>query len=134
MKILKCNALGHRGVNETDFAQALQSQRWSQRTALARVHQSITRTTKAKAKGGRSNTCVKRAVIPKQNPLNAGWTSVDRSTEATLNTYNTWIQLSHPQKEYHSQWARSVMVHNLFCQTVCNHATGPKPKACLVAL
>ena len=26
------------------------------------------------------------------NKTNAGWTSVDRSTKATLNTYNTWFQ------------------------------------------
>jgi hypothetical protein len=32
---------------------------------------------------------------------NAGWTSVDRSTKATLNTYNTQIQLSRLQKIYH---------------------------------
>ena len=34
---------------------------------------------------------------------NAGLTSVDRSTKATLSTYNTWIQVSRLQKIYHSQ-------------------------------
>ena len=32
---------------------------------------------------------------------NSGWASVDRSTKATLSTYNTWIQLSRLQKVYH---------------------------------
>ena len=35
------------------------------------------------------------------NQKNSGWTSVDRSTKATLSTYNTWIQLSRLQKIYH---------------------------------
>ena len=34
---------------------------------------------------------------------NAGWTSVDRSTKATLNTYNTWIHVSRLQKICHIQ-------------------------------
>ena len=34
---------------------------------------------------------------------NSGKTSVDRSTKATLSTYNTWIQLSRLQKIYHFQ-------------------------------
>ena len=37
------------------------------------------------------------------NQKNSRWTSVDRSTEATLSTYNTWIQLSRLQKIYHFQ-------------------------------
>ena len=37
------------------------------------------------------------------NQKNSGWTSVDRSTKATLSTYNTWIQLSRLQKIYHFQ-------------------------------
>jgi hypothetical protein len=37
------------------------------------------------------------------NQENTGWTSVDRSTKATLSTYNTWIQLSRLQKIYHFQ-------------------------------
>ena len=32
---------------------------------------------------------------------NTGITSVDRSTKATLSTYNTWIQISRLQKIYH---------------------------------
>ena len=35
------------------------------------------------------------------NQKNSGWTSVDRSTKATLSTYNTWIQLGRLQKIYH---------------------------------
>ena len=31
---------------------------------------------------------------------------MDRSTKATLNTYNTWIQLSRLQKVYHFPSAR----------------------------
>ena len=34
---------------------------------------------------------------------NTGITSVDRSTKATLSTYNPWIQVSRPQKIYHFQ-------------------------------
>ena len=34
---------------------------------------------------------------------NSGLTSVDRSTKATLSTYNTWIQVSRLQKIYHFQ-------------------------------
>ena len=34
---------------------------------------------------------------------NTGITSVDRSTKATLSTYNPWIQLSRLQKIYHFQ-------------------------------
>ena len=37
------------------------------------------------------------------NQKNSRLTSVDRSTEATLSTYNTWIQLSRLQKIYHFQ-------------------------------
>ena len=37
------------------------------------------------------------------NQKNSGWTSVDRSTKATLSTYNTWIQLSRLQKIYRLQ-------------------------------
>ena len=37
----------------------------------------------------------------KTNQENTGWTSVDRSTKATLSTYNTWIQVSRLQKIYH---------------------------------
>ena len=47
---------------------------------------------------------------PEENSLflwnkskNTGITSVDRSTKATLSTYNTWIQLSRLQKIYHFQ-------------------------------
>ena len=36
------------------------------------------------------------------NRANTRWTSVDRSTKATLSTYNTWIQISRLQKIYHS--------------------------------
>ena len=34
---------------------------------------------------------------------NTGITSVDRSTKATLSTYNPWIQVSRLQKIYHFQ-------------------------------
>jgi hypothetical protein len=37
------------------------------------------------------------------NQKNTGWTSVDRSTKATLSTYNTWIQISRLQKVYRIQ-------------------------------
>ena len=41
--------------------------------------------------------------IERTNQKNSRLTSVDRSTEATLSTYNTWIQLSRLQKIYHFQ-------------------------------
>ena len=45
-----------------------------------------------------------REVLERVNKSkNAGWTSVDRSTKATLSTYNTWIRLSRLQKIYHFQ-------------------------------
>ena len=37
------------------------------------------------------------------NQKNSGLTSVDRSTRATLSTYNTWIQVSRLQKIYRNQ-------------------------------
>ena len=37
------------------------------------------------------------------NQKNTGRTSVDRSTKATLSTYNTWIQISRLRKVYHIQ-------------------------------
>ena len=39
-------------------------------------------------------------------PKNTGWISVDRITQDTLSTYNTWIQISRLQKIYHPHWAK----------------------------
>ena len=39
----------------------------------------------------------------KNKAKNLGITSVDRSTRATLSTYNPWIQVSRLQKIYHFQ-------------------------------
>ncbi len=50
----------------------------------------------------------------KTNQENTGWTSVDRSTKATLSTYNTWIQLRRLQKIYHSQSPKLRFTTNTF--------------------
>ena len=47
--------------------------------------------------------CVVVAVVGVNKSENSGLTSVDRSTRATLSTYNTWIQVSRLQKIYHFQ-------------------------------
>jgi hypothetical protein len=39
---------------------------------------------------------------------NTGITSVDRSTKATLSTYNPWIQVSRLQKIYHFQHKKLI--------------------------
>ena len=44
---------------------------------------------------------IKAQSIERTNQKNSGLTSVDRSTKATLSTYNTWIQVSRLQKIYH---------------------------------
>ena len=46
---------------------------------------------------------IKAQSIERTNQKNSGLTSVDRSTRATLSTYNTWIQVSRLQKIYHFQ-------------------------------
>ena len=46
---------------------------------------------------------IKAQSIERTNQKNSGLTSVDRSTKATLSTYNTWIQLGRLRKIYHSQ-------------------------------
>jgi hypothetical protein len=46
---------------------------------------------------------IKAQSIERTNQKNSGLTSVDRSTKATLSTYNTWIQVSRLQKIYHFQ-------------------------------
>ena len=52
---------------------------------------------------------------PKWNKSkNTGITSVDRSTKATLSTYNPWIQLSRLQKIYHFQHQKLIcIIHTL---------------------
>ena len=49
---------------------------------------------------------------------------MDRSTKATLNTYNTWIQLSRLQKIYHFQsWKLRLSTKPLTVRGfVCNRA------------
>ena len=48
-----------------------------------------------------NRSCPVLRVMAWNKSRNAGWISVDRSTKATLNTYNTWIQLGRLQKIYH---------------------------------
>jgi hypothetical protein len=42
-------------------------------------------------------------MLVRTNQKNSGLTSVDRSTRATLSTYNTWIQVSRLQKIHRFQ-------------------------------
>ena len=45
---------------------------------------------------------------------NTGITSVDRSTKATLSTYNPWIQVSCLKKIYHFQREKLRLTRNFF--------------------
>ena len=47
--------------------------------------------------------CAGAIIARETKQENTGITSVDRSTKATLSTYNTWIQLSRLQKIYRLQ-------------------------------
>ena len=68
------------------------------------------------------------------NQKNSGWTSVDRSTKATLSTYNTWIQLSRLQKIYHFQKSKLSIATRTFNGNNSSYATGPRPNACHVTM
>ena len=59
---------------------------------------------------------------------NSGWTSVDRSTKATLSTYNTWIQISRLQKIYHFQSLKLRFTSTVWPERGW-YATGPRPNA-----
>ena len=59
------------------------------------------------------------------NQENTGWTSVDRSTKATLSTYNTWIQLGRLQKIYHSQSPKLRLTTIAFSSSGSLNAIGP---------
>ena len=50
---------------------------------------------------------------------------MDRSTEATLGTYNTWIQLGRLQKIYHSQNMKLLFTSFAFVNTEGLNAIGP---------
>ena len=52
---------------------------------------------------GNSQNLHRRQKPVHTNQANTRWTSADRNTKATLNTYNTWIQISRLQKIYHFQ-------------------------------
>ena len=68
------------------------------------------------------------------NQKNSGWTSVDRSTKATLSTYNTWIQLSRLQKIYHFQSLKLRLATEAFNGNRSSYATGPRPNGCHVTM
>ena len=72
----------------------------------------------------RARACRQRkAIAPeataglKTNLANTGWTSVDRSTRATLNTYNTWIHLSRLQTIYHFHYTKLNRIIWIFTKT-----------------
>ena len=65
---------------------------------------------------------------------NTGITSVDRSTKATLSTYNTWIQLSRLQKIYHPQSLKLQLAAKPLTAGSNSHTTGPKPIRCRVTM
>ena len=50
---------------------------------------------------------------------------MDRSTKATLSTYNTWIQLGRLQKIYHSQSLKLRFATIAFNSSGSLNATGP---------
>ena len=50
---------------------------------------------------------------------------MDRSTKATLSTYNTWIQLGRLQKIYHSQSPKLRFTTFAFNSSGGLNATGP---------
>ena len=50
---------------------------------------------------------------------------MDRSTKATLSTYNTWIQLGRLQKIYHSQSLKLRFTTLAFNSSSGLNATGP---------
>ena len=64
---------------------------------------------------------IKAQSIERTNQKNSGLTSVDRSTKATLSTYNTWIQVSRLQKIYHFQrkklWFATVLLTAVMAST-----------------
>ena len=59
---------------------------------------------------------------------------MDRSTKATLSTYNTWIQLSRLQKVYHFQNLKLRLATQPLAVEVVRYATGSKPNACHVTV
>ena len=65
---------------------------------------------------------------------NTGITSVDRSTKATLSTYNTWIQLSRLQKIDHPQSLKLQLVAKPLAAGSNSRTTGPKPIRCHVTM
>ena len=60
---------------------------------------------------------IKAQSIERTNQKNSGLTSVDRSTKATLSTYNPWIQLSRLQKIYHFQSPKLRLATELLTAT-----------------
>jgi hypothetical protein len=59
---------------------------------------------------------------------------MDRSTAATLSTYNTQIQLSRLQKIYQSQRGKFSLGTGVFADRCAVTATGSRPNACHVTL
>ena len=58
---------------------------------------------------------------------------MDRSTKATLSTYNTWIRLSRLQKIYHFQSLKLRLATKPLTERG-SYATGPRPNACHVTM
>ena len=54
---------------------------------------------------------------------------MDRSTKATLSTYNTWIHVSRLQKIYHFQSSQLRLATIAFNGESSSYATGPRPNA-----
>ena len=59
---------------------------------------------------------------------------MDRSTWATLSTYNTWIQLSRLQKIYRPQSLKLSLATAGFDAVSDSHTIGPKPIRCHVTM
>ena len=59
---------------------------------------------------------------------------MDRSTKATLSTYNTWIHVSRLQKIYHFQSLKLRLATDAFNGKSGSYVTGPRPNVCHVTM
>ena len=57
---------------------------------------------------------------------------MDRNTKSTLNTHNTWSQLSRLQRIYHFRNLKLILATNSFDTKTSSLATSPRPNGCHV--
>ena len=103
-----CNKSRHmQNVNslQKDFTTVLKSEHMQKDQTHAGTHAKCQQFPKISNTCKRSNTFQFKFVGHKvsiDKSKNTGWTSVDRSTRATLSTYNTWIQIGRLRKIHQS--------------------------------